>query len=125
MNCEMKNGCATVAEPTVAKATPACDVWEGEDGVHVVAEMPGVDAAAVEITIERDVLSIRGKACLPRASSRAEGEMDAVATGYVRAFHLTDTADAGAIQASCKDGLVRLLVPRKQPAQRKIAVSTG
>lgn len=125
MNFETKNGCATVAEQAVAKATPACDVWEGEDGVHVLAEMPGVDPAAVEITIERDVLSIRGKAGLPRASSPVDGEPDAVATEYVRAFHLTDTADAGAIQASCKDGLVHVLVPRKQPAQRKIAVSAG
>lgn len=125
MNSETKNGCATVAERAVAKATPACDVWEGEDGVHVLAEMPGVDPSSVEITVERDVLSIRGKAGLPRASSGAEGEPATIATEYARAFHLTDTADTGAIQASCKDGLVRLLVPRKQPTQRKIVVSTG
>jgi HSP20 family molecular chaperone IbpA len=54
----------------VRRATPACDVWETNEGVHVVAEMPGVEASAVEITIERDVLSIRGRAALWCARAR-------------------------------------------------------
>lgn len=105
------------------RATPACDVWEAEDGVHVLAEMPGVDPASVEVTVERDVLTLRGRAELPRPSARAQGLPPTVATRYARAFHLSETADTDSIQASCKEGLVRVLVPRKKPVQRKIAVA--
>ncbi|MBL8862093.1 MAG: Hsp20/alpha crystallin family protein [Planctomycetes bacterium] len=107
------------------RVTPACDVWETKDGVHVVAEMPGVEAGAVEVTVERDLLSIRGRAELPRPSARAQGLTATVPVEYLRQFQLADTADADAIQASAKDGLVRVLVPRKVPAQRRIPVAVG
>lgn len=130
MNCDTKNGCAPAPECAAAvneanTTMPACDVWEAEDGVHVVAEMPGVEPGSVEVTIEGDVLSLRGEAELSRVSARAEGRPATIAIAYQRAFQLKDTADADAIQASCKDGLVHLLVPRKQPARRKIAVSVS
>jgi len=127
MNCDTQNDCGPAAERATEtdtkSTTPYCDVWEAEDGVHVVAEMPGVDPGSVEITVERDVLSIRGKAELPRAAARVEGRPATVAIAYLRSFQLSDTADSEAIQASCKDGLVRLLVPRKQPSRRRIPVS--
>jgi HSP20 family protein len=125
MNCETKNGCEADTATNVARATPACDVWQAEDGVHVLAEMPGADPKSVEVTVAGDVLSIRGLAELPRPSGRAEGRPATIAVEYRRSFQLTDTADANAIEASCKDGLVRVRVPRKQPVQRKIAVSVG
>lgn len=129
MNCETKNGCdvesANAGTAKVARATPACDVWQAEDGVHVLAEMPGADPKLVEVTVEGDVLSIVGRAELPRPSARVQGLPATITVEYRRSFQLTDTADANAIEASCKDGLVRVRVPRKQPTQRKIAVSVG
>jgi HSP20 family protein len=110
-------------EQRAARATPVCDVWESQDVVHVLAEMPGVDPQSVEVTVEGDVLSIQGRADLPRASARAQGQSATFAVEYRRAFQLTDTADADAIEASCSNGLVRVLVPRKKPAQRRISVS--
>jgi HSP20 family protein len=110
-------------EQRAARATPVCDVWESQDVVHVLAEMPGVDPQSVEVTVEGDVLSIQGRAELPRASARAQGLPETIAVEYRRAFQLTDTADADGIEASCSNGLVRVLVPRKKPAQRRITVS--
>lgn len=118
MNTETKTGRAV-------RVAPACDVWEAQDGVHVVAEMPGVDATRVEVTVERDVLTIRGQAELPRPSARAQDLPATVATEYVRAFQLADTADAEAIVATSKDGLVHVLVPVKKPAQRRIPVTSA
>jgi HSP20 family molecular chaperone IbpA len=107
------------------RTTPACDVWETKDGVHVVAEMPGVRAESVEVTVERDVLSIVGRAELPRPSAAAQGEAETVAVEYARQFQLAEAADADGIQASAQDGLVRVLVPRKAPARRRIQVAAG
>lgn len=125
MNQETKNEQTPATAARTARATPACDVWEAADGVHVVAEMPGVDPATVEVLVESDVLSIRGRAELPRPSARAEEKSATLTVEYRRAFQLTETADADSIEAACKDGLVRVLVPRKKPAQRKVAVSVG
>lgn len=122
MNSENKNG---GAEAQFVRAIPVCDVWEAEDGVHVLAEMPGVDPASVEVTVERDVLTIRGQAELPRPSAAVQGLSPTIPTRYARAFQLAETADADSIQAACKDGLVRVLVPRRKPAQRRIAVVAG
>ncbi len=124
MNGETKNG-REVETENVARATPACDVWQAQDGVHVLAEMPGADPKSVEVTVEGDVLSIRGRAELPRPSARVQGKPTTITVEYHRSFQLTDTADANAIEASCKNGLVSVRVPRKQPMQRKIAVSVG
>lgn len=134
MNCETKNGSevgaatvetANVETAKIARATPACDVWQAEDGVHVLAEMPGADPKSVEVTVEGDVLSIVGRADLPRPSAKVQGLPATIAVEYRRSFQLTETADTDAIQASCKHGLLSVHVPRKQPTQRKIAVSVG
>ncbi len=125
MNCETKNGCEANATAHMQRATPACDVWQADDGVHVIAEMPGADPKSVEVTVEGDVLSLVGRAELPRPAARQDGGTTSVTVEYRRTFQLTDTADADAIEASCKDGLLRVRVPRKQPMQRKIAVSVG
>lgn len=117
MSTERRNGVESAA-----RHTPPCDVWEARDGVHVVADMPGVEPGSVEVTVERGLLAIRGKAELTRP---AAGETRTQTVQYERGFQLGDTADADAIQASCKDGVVRVLVPRREPKQRKIAVNAG
>jgi HSP20 family protein len=108
-----------------ARQTPLCDVWEARDGVHVVADMPGVEPQSVEVTVERGLLAIRGKAELTRPSSSAQGAPRTHAVQYERGFQLGDTADPDEIQATCKDGVVRVLIPRREPKQRKIAVNAG
>jgi HSP20 family molecular chaperone IbpA len=56
---------------------------------------------------------------------RAGEAPEVVTLEYARAFQLTDLADADRVQASAKDGLVKVLVPRKVPAQRRIALAAG
>jgi HSP20 family protein len=107
------------------RVAPRCDIWEGQDGVHVVAEMPGVDAASIEVTLERDVLTVAGRAPLPARAGLRQLYAEFEGCEYRRSFQLSGTADAEAIQASFKDGLLDVLVPRRKPAQRKIAVATA
>jgi HSP20 family molecular chaperone IbpA len=124
---EVQDGARTAPaeDRRVARATPVCDVWEADEVVHVLAEMPGVAPGAVEITVEGDVLTIQGRAELPRTGARAADGAASLPVEYRRSFQLTETADADAIEASCQHGLVRVRVPRKKPAQRRIAVSAG
>jgi HSP20 family protein len=109
----------------LARITPRCDIWEAQDGVHVVAEMPGVDPQSIEITLERDVLTISGRAEMARPAGRRLLYAEFEPGEFRRSFQLSSSADAEGIQANCKNGLLTVLVPRKKPASRKIAVATA
>ena len=109
----------------LARVTPRCDIWESTDGVRVTAEMPGVDPQSIEITLERDVLTISGRAELERPAGRKLLYAEFEPGEYRRSFQLSNLADAEGIQATCKNGLLTVLVPKKKPATRKIAVATA
>ena len=105
--------------------TPAVDIKE-EDGRFVLkADIPGVEAKDIEVTMDDGVLTIKGE-------RRHESEEDA--NGYKRVersygsfyrrFSLPDTANAEGITAQGKDGVLEVSIPKQEKAQpRKITVS--
>ena len=99
------------------------DVWQAEDGYHVALDLPGVDPATVEITSERNMLTIRAE----RRPEYAEGQEVLVAErpqgSFTRQLQIGDTLDAGGVQATYRDGVLGLLIPVAQSAQpRRIEV---
>lgn len=105
--------------------TPAVDIKE-EDGRFVLkADIPGVEAKDIDVTMDDGVLTIKGE-------RRHESEEDA--NGYKRVersygsfyrrFSLPDTANAEGISAQGKDGVLEVSIPKQEKAQpRKITVS--
>jgi HSP20 family molecular chaperone IbpA len=103
--------------------TPRTEILETKDDVVLVAEMPGVDETSVEVTLEDDVLTIRGKTEDPALEGHRRVYAEFERGDYERSFALTDGADAGKIEASVKNGLLRVRVPKARPASRKIPVA--
>lgn len=105
--------------------TPRCDIFERDGVVHVVAEMPGVDESGVEVSVERNVLTIRGRfdSLAPEGYRPLWREFDGGT--YQRSFELSNEVDANGIRAVMKNGLLSLHVPKNRPAARKIAVTAG
>lgn len=112
-----------------AVLSPRADVWESADAYHFDIELPGVDAQAIAIELERSVLSISAEAQLASpAGAEAEAskfelahrEFDAGT--YRRSFRLPEDVDGDAIEAQSKHGVLTLFVPKKQHAARKITV---
>ena len=105
--------------------TPAVDIKE-EDGRFVLkADIPGVEAKDIDVTMDDGVLTIKGE-------RRHESEEDA--NGYKRVersygsfyrrFSLPDTANAEGVTAQGKDGVLEVSIPKQEKAQpRKITVS--
>jgi HSP20 family protein len=104
----------------------AMDVWQAEDGYHVALDLPGVDSADVEITSERNMLTIR-------AERRAEYEdggnvllAERPQGRFTRQLQVGDALDTQNISATYDNGVLRLTVPMSQAAQpRRIEVQAG
>jgi len=103
--------------------TPAVDIIERKDDIIVIADMPGVDEKSVDITIEKNVLTISGavEAVIPENRTMYVNEYGI--GDYQRVFTLTDEVDKEKIQASAKNGVLRIVLPKAEALKtRKIAV---
>lgn len=103
--------------------SPRADVYEAAEAIAVVAEMPGVAEGGVDITIEKNVLTIRG-AVEARTSEGYRQVYSEYGEGdYERSFILSDTVDHERIEAALKNGVLRLKLPKvKEALARKIQV---
>lgn len=113
------------AERTRARKAyiPRVDIFETENDIVVVADVPGVDENSVDITLEKGVLTINGlvEPTQPDNYSLAYAEYEV--GDYQRSFTLSNEVDQENIQAMVKDGVLRLQLPKVGPAKaRKIAV---
>jgi HSP20 family molecular chaperone IbpA len=105
---------------------PRADVYETDEAIMVVADMPGVDADSLDITLEQDVLTINGyvEPTYPEGYDLTIAEYRV--GDYLRAFTLSDQIDREGIEATVKNGVLRLRLPKLTEARtRKIAVKTG
>lgn len=104
---------------------PRADIYETDEGIVVVADVPGVDEKSVTITLENDVLSI--DACV--APEEVDGYGLAYAEyqvgDYQRKFTVSNRVDRDGIKATVKNGVLHLHLPKAQPATRQIAVKAG
>lgn len=104
---------------------PRADIYETNDVITVVADMPGVDENSVDITLEQNVLTINGYV----APVEPEGYRLAYAEyrvgDYQRQFTISDQVDRDNIEATMRDGVLRLHLPKVEPTARKIAVKAG
>ncbi|MFW8637411.1 Hsp20/alpha crystallin family protein [Cribrihabitans pelagius] len=106
--------------------TPAVDIFEKEDATVILADMPGVAPEDVDITLERQVLTLTGRVTrnAPEGYRRLSSEYRE--GGYSRVFTLSDAVDQDKINADFKNGVLRLELPRAAEAKpRKITVKTA
>lgn len=104
--------------------TPAVDIIERKDDTLLTADLPGVDENTLDITLEKNVITIKGAVehGVPAGSKLVYGEYEM--GDYERAFTLSDEVDKDRIQASVKNGVLRLVLPKSTASKtRKIAVS--
>lgn len=103
--------------------TPAVDILERKDEIIVTADMPGVDEKTVDITLEKNILTITGSVnhVFPDSHRMVLSEYDI--GDYERAFTLSEEVDRDRINATVKNGVLRLVLPKAATAKtRKIEV---
>jgi len=114
---------STRDRPTVA---PRTDIHETGDNIVLYADMPGVDDAHVNITLEKNILTIEGTTLQDDRPSHALSYGEARPRDFRRSFTLSDMFDRDKINASVRDGVLKVVLPKAEPAKaRRIKVSAG
>lgn len=105
-------------------AFPPLDIRHDVDNVYVVAELPGVSIDLLDLSITADTLSLKGER-KPRDVPESKFHRRERAFGHFnRLVSLPDRVDADKIQASLKDGILRVVLPKAESAKpRQIRIS--
>jgi HSP20 family protein len=130
--CQPNGNCKTekAATPEVATETkvfvPQVDIVESEDRILLVADLPGVDQEGIEVTLEKNVLTLRGAVKPQAPEGYSLGYSEYSVGNFERAFTVSNDIDRQAIEAVIKDGVLKLTLPKaKHAVTQKITVKTA
>lgn len=99
---------------------PAVDIVDDKDMIRVKAELPGVPKDQVDVNIQDGILSIKGE----KKQEKEVKDKDCIRTerffgSFRRSFSLPSGVDAQGIKANYKDGVLEVILPKKEDAKSK------
>ena len=114
-------------ESPVTDWVPAVDIVEETDRFVLRADVPGVSADDIDVSMDAGVLTVAGER---RAEERGEDagvqRIERVSGRFFRRFTLPETADADGITAKCKNGILEVAIPKMPEVQaRRISVEAA
>lgn len=98
---------------------PAADIFENKDALFLSLELPGVDGDSLGVTLEKRVLTVTGRSRLQPPPGYSLTHAEYRDGDYERSFTLSEAIDADKIEAQLTDGVLRLKLPKAQPAPAK------
>ena len=110
-------------EPTLL---PPVDIVEDAGGITLTADLPGVDQSELSIGIDGRTLTLEAPLRLGEANSLVSVYAEVRANRYQRSFELSSELDTTQFDASLKDGVLTLRLPKLEQAKpRRIEVKVG
>ena len=104
---------------------PAVDIYEREDGLVLIADLPGVKEEDLDVTVEGRVLRIEGRVEPVPESVRTHVDELAAGDGH-REFGLSEDLDASKVRASLRHGVLRIELPKSDRLRpRSIPIHAG
>ena len=116
---ELKSGAESTRNVPVY--IPAVDIYESENEIVLLADMPGVAPGDVDVDLRDNQLTLLGKVTLEEKQERVLLQEYGVGDFY-RQFTLSSRIDQGKIEASMKDGVLTLTLPKAEVAKPKKVV---
>ena len=106
--------------------SPAVDIFEDAGGITLLADMPGVSKDRLDVKLDGDTLSVQGRVQLDGLAEMHALWAEVNVPRFQRTFTLSRELDASRIEASLKDGVLTLRVPKQAHAQpRRIEVQSS
>ena len=119
------DGDRSSAQPRTSTLYPAVDVLEGKDAYLIRAELPGMEKEDIHIELKDGNLVLSGER---KADALADGvkyrHVERVAAKFWRSFSLPETIKQDSIEATYKDGVLEVRIPKAEEAKpRQIEIS--
>jgi len=106
--------------------SPAVDIFENDDHISVLADMPGVKAKDLKIDLRDNVLTLSGHVGAPESAGETPVLREYETGTYFRQFTLSEVIDQAKIDAKLTDGVLRLKLPKLERAKpRQITVKAN
>lgn len=96
---------------------PPVDIFEIDEGLAVVVDLPGVDKSGVDIRVENNLLTIKGAAGHKTIGDSVYQEFELL--NYYRQFQLGEKVDQNKIRAEMKNGVLTIYLPKVEEAKPK------
>ncbi len=104
--------------------SPYSDIHETDRAVIVSMEVPGVDKSALDIQLDKGVLTVKGRVDAAKYQSLRPIYSEYNVGSFVRTFSVSPKIDVSGISATVTDGVLRIELPKaKEALARKIAVN--
>ena len=129
MNRLFQDNLAPAQEELMTSGTfvPAVDVYEDEHAITLKLEVPGMEEKDIDVQLENDTLTVRGE----RKFEKEEKEenfhrIERRYGAFARSFTLPNTVDAGKVEASYDNGILKIrLAKRAEAKPKQIKVQVG
>ena len=103
---------------------PPVDIYETDNALAVIVDLPGVHKDGVDIRVDQDILTIKGKIRYQPPKNQIRGEFGLM--DFFRQFQLSDEVDQGKITADSKNGVLTITLPKAEKAKpRQVKIKVG
>jgi len=99
--------------------SPSVDIFENDNAITVLADMPGVKAQDLDIDLRESVLTLTGRVTPPDGGKESDVLREYPSGTFFRQFTLSETIDQTKIDAKLTDGVLRLELPKVEKARRR------
>jgi HSP20 family molecular chaperone IbpA len=119
LQVQQKRELETKQETTIPARVfvPSADIYEDEDELTVILEMPGVDKGNVEVSVEDGILRVGGRLDFSKYEGLQPLYTEYNVGHYSRNFTLSNKIDQNNITAEMKDGVLSLKLPKAEEAK--------
>ncbi|RCK74338.1 MAG: Small heat shock protein [Anaerolineae bacterium] len=103
-----------------APSFPAVNLWVSDEGIIVTAEVPGIQPEDIDVSVVNDLLTISGERQPEQHSEEVRYHRRERGCGkFARSIQLPFAVDANKVEASFKDGVINITLPRKEEEKPK------
>lgn len=95
--------------------TPVTDIYEEDNGLYMMVDLPGVEKDGLRLSVEEDILTIEGHVSQPADKEYLLREYEP--SNYYRQFELSEAVDQENINAELKNGVLNVFLPRAKAVQ--------
>lgn len=109
-----------------ATLIPRTDIYETEENIVLVLDMPGVNEETIDVTLEKNALMITGSSVAETPKDYTLAFAEYLPGDYERTFKVTNQINRDGIEASYQDGILRITLPKAEELKtKKISVKTA